>query len=114
MITEDARVIKVAALLRAGHYESVGPILVEAHRSLRDDFEVTCAELDTAVSSALSAGAFGARMIGGGFGGCVVAMLRSSSQRSVQRAVEAAFSDAGFLAPRCFTALPSPGARRIT
>jgi len=79
------RVVSVAALLRSKRFIEVGPILSAAHQSLKDDFEVSCAELDLAVDTATRAGAFGARMIGGGFGGCVIALIRSEDQRTIER-----------------------------
>ncbi len=113
VITENERVVEVAALLRSKHYVEVGPILSAAHQSLKEDFEVSCAELDLAVDIAISAGAFGARMVGGGFGGCVIALIRSEDQRTIERSVTAAFASRGFTPPRIFGALPAAGARRI-
>jgi galactokinase len=113
VITENERVLSVAALLRSKRFIEVGPILSAGHQSLKDDFEVSCAELDLAVDTATHAGAFGARMIGGGFGGCVIALIRSEDQRTIERSVTAAFASDGFTPPRIFGALPSPGAHRV-
>ena len=71
VVTENARVLATVAHLRAGRPAAIGPLLTASHASLRDDFEVTVPELDVAVDAALAAGALGARMTGGGFGGCV-------------------------------------------
>lgn len=113
VITENARVLTVADLLRANRLREVGPILTTAHESLRDDFEVTCAELDLAVEAALVGGAYGARMIGGGFGGCVIALCEHRDTAAVEAEVTSAFVAAEFRPPRCFTALPARGAFRV-
>jgi galactokinase len=112
VVTENARVLDVVALLRAGDLRGIGPLLTASHASLRDDFEVTVPQLDTAVDAALAAGALGARMTGGGFGGCVIALVDSSAADEVAGAVTKAFDRAGFDPPAAFTATPSPGARR--
>jgi galactokinase len=80
---------------------------------LRDDYEVTVPELDTAVDAALDAGALGARMTGGGFGGCVIALVDADAAEAVARRVAEAFATAGFRAPQWFVATPSAGARRL-
>ena len=113
VITENARVLDTVALLKAGDLRGIGPLLTASHASLRDDFEVTVPQLDTAVDTALDAGAFGARMTGGGFGGCVIALVAAAATDEVARAVDHAFARAGFAAPAAFTALPSPGAHRL-
>ncbi|KAB1920378.1 galactokinase, partial [Micromonospora sp. ALFpr18c] len=74
VVTEDQRVLDTVALLRAGRVQDIGPLLTASHVSMRDDFEITVPEIDTAVEAALEAGALGARMTGGGFGGCVLAL----------------------------------------
>jgi len=74
-VTENERVLGTVELLRSGRVVEIGPLLTESHRSLRDDFEVSSAELNTAVDAALAAGAAGARMTGGGFGGSAIALV---------------------------------------
>ncbi|MPY99665.1 MAG: galactokinase [Actinophytocola sp.] len=113
VVTENARVVRFVALLRAGTLAEAGPVLTASHTSLRDDYEVTCPELDTAVDAALSAGALGARMTGGGFGGCVIALLPSERVAGCVTEVRQAFERSGFAAPATFTATPSDGARRV-
>ncbi|NMH90574.1 galactokinase [Pseudonocardia bannensis] len=113
VVTENARVLDVVATLRAGiDPRAIGPVLTASHLSLREDFEVTVAHLDVAVDAALAAGAHGARMTGGGFGGCVIALVDAPDTGAVATAVAGAFSDRGFAAPQTFTAVPSPGAGR--
>ncbi|MGX1131224.1 galactokinase [Streptomyces glaucescens] len=113
VVTEDARVERVVALLESGDTRAIGPVLAEGHASLRDDFRVSCPELDLVVDTALAAGALGARMTGGGFGGSAIVLAEATDVDTLTKAVEEAFAAAGFTAPRVFEAVPSPGARRI-
>jgi galactokinase len=114
IVTEDTRVLDVVAMLRAGDDpRRIGPALTASHASMRDDFEITVPEVDTAVAAALGAGAYGARMTGGGFGGCVLALVDADDTGDVLRAVEAAYTDAGYRAPSAFVAVASDGARRL-
>ncbi|MEY7977191.1 galactokinase [Streptomyces pilosus] len=113
VVTEDARVERVVALLEAGDTRAIGPVLVEGHASLRDDFRVSCPELDLVVDTAVDAGALGARMTGGGFGGSAIVLTEAGDVPAVTKAVEEAFATAGHTAPRIFEAVPSAGARRV-
>ena len=113
VVTDNARVHAAARCLEAGSVRGIGPLLTEAHRSLRDDFEVSCAELDTAVAAAIGAGALGARMVGGGFGGSAIALVDADQAGAVADAVAEAFAASGFGAPRIFPATPSAGAHRV-
>ena len=72
VVTENARVTGAAAALKRGDLHAFGSLMGASHRSLRDDYEVSCPELDTMVACAAGPGVFGARMTGGGFGGCTV------------------------------------------
>jgi galactokinase len=112
VVTENARVLGTVELLRAEKLAEVAPLLTESHASLAHDYRVTCPELDEAVDSALGAGALGARMTGGGFGGSAIALVHSEALGEVGAAVTAAFARRQFTAPRLFTAVPSPGAGR--
>ncbi|MCW5253814.1 galactokinase [Streptomyces sp. SHP 1-2] len=113
VVTENRRVERAAELLESGDLRAVGPVLTEGHASLRDDFGVSCPELDLVVDTALAAGALGARMTGGGFGGSAVVLAPEDAAEGVAGAVREAFAGAGFRAPRVFGALPSAGARRV-
>jgi galactokinase len=113
VVTEDARVLETVAALRAGRIEDVGPLLSASHASMRDDFEITVPRVDLIAATAEAAGALGARMTGGGFGGCVLALVRTGRADAVRDAVTAAYAEAGFGEPGFFPAVPSPGARRI-
>lgn len=114
VVTEDERVLAVVGALRSGaDPREIGPLLTASHVSLRDDFEVTVPQTDTAVEAALAAGAWGARMTGGGFGGCVLALVDADRVEAVAKAVEEAYDSAGFTPPVSFLARPSQGARRV-
>lgn len=113
VVTEDERVEKVVALLESGETRAIGPVLVAGHASLRDDFRISCPELDLVVDTALASGALGARMTGGGFGGSAIVLAEEADVETITKAVEEAFAAAGFKAPRVFEAVPSPGARRL-
>jgi len=112
ILTENERVTATVALLRSHGPRAIGELLVESHRSMRDDFEISVAELDTAVDVALRAGALGARMTGGGFGGSAIALVEDERVREVTAAVEGAFASRGFAAPAVFAVRPADGARR--
>ncbi|MFJ9347805.1 galactokinase [Streptomyces sp. NPDC101237] len=112
VVTEDHRVERVVALLEAGDTRAIGPVLTEGHASLRDDFRISCPELDLVVDTALASGALGARMTGGGFGGSAIVLAEASDVDTITKAVEEAFAAAGLTAPRTFEAVPSAGARR--
>jgi galactokinase len=112
VVTENDRVRRAVDLLRAGRPDATGPLLDASHASLRDDYEVTVPELDVAAEAAVTAGALGARMTGGGFGGCVVALVRESKADTVAGAVADAFARRGFTPPVAFVATPAAGVRR--
>ncbi|MET7681895.1 galactokinase [Streptomyces sp. NPDC005423] len=114
VVSDDHRVGQVVALLDAGDVRAIGPLLTEGHVSLRDDLRISCAELDLVVDTAVAAGALGARMTGGGFGGSAVVLVESADTEAVTKAVEEAFAAAGYTAPRVFPGLPSAGARRLS
>jgi galactokinase len=114
VVTENARVPEVVRILRDGaDPRSIGPVLTAGHASLRDDFEISTAELDVCVDAALAAGAHGGRMVGGGFGGSVVLLVDRERSEAVASAVREAFGRHGFGAPRTFDVVPADGARRI-
>ncbi|MBQ3357570.1 MAG: galactokinase [Microbacterium sp.] len=112
IVTENQRVLDTVRVLREQGARAIGDLLVASHASMRDDFEISVAELDTAVEAALAAGALGARMTGGGFGGAAIALIEQDAVEAVSDAVTAAFADAGFTAPHLFTVVPSAGAHR--
>jgi galactokinase len=110
VVTEDARVLETAELLRTGRVRDIGALLTASHHSMRDDFEITTPEIDAAVEAALQAGALGARMTGGGFGGYVLALVDGRLVDSVADAVARRFAGEGFETPTSFVAQPAAGA----
>ncbi|NEB56244.1 galactokinase [Streptomyces griseus] len=113
VVGDNRRVEQVIALLDAGDVRAAGPVLNEGHASLRDDLRVSCPELDLVVGAANAAGALGARMTGGGFGGSAVVLVEEAAAGTVAEAVSEAFAAAGHTAPGIFDAIPSAGARRL-
>ncbi|WP_424217284.1 galactokinase (plasmid) [Streptomyces sp. BI20] len=113
VVTENERVRRVAALASAGRLAEIGPVLVAGHASLRDDFEVSTPELDLVVRAAGAAGALGARMTGGGFGGSAIVLIGAADRERVEHAVHTAFAAAGHAPPRVFPATPAAGAERL-
>jgi galactokinase len=94
VVTENQRVLDVVAALDGGRPAAIGPALTASHRSLRDDFAVSCDALDAIVAAALAAGALGARMVGAGFGGCALVLAESDALPAVERALMATCQDA--------------------
>jgi len=112
VITENQRVLDTVATLRAEGAVAIGELLDASHRSMRDDFEISVPELDLAVESAVAAGALGARMTGGGFGGAAIALVRVGDLSRVQVAVDNAFGEHAFGQPDTFVVTASDGAAR--
>jgi galactokinase len=114
IVTENARVLEVVRILRGdADPREIGPVLTEGHVSLRDDFQISTVELDACVDAAVAAGAHGARMVGGGFGGSAVLLVDRDRAGVVADAVRERFAREGYAAPRTFDVVPSAGARRI-
>ncbi|WP_066286342.1 galactokinase [Arthrobacter sp. B6] len=114
VVTENARVLQTVELLASEGPGSIGALLDASHASMRDDFEISCPELDTAVASSRANGAIGARMTGGGFGGAAIALTPVELEQQVRAAVERAFAEAGYKAPDIFTVTPAAGAMRLS
>jgi len=113
VVTEIARVRQTVLLVEDGDLAGVGPLLDASHASLRDDYQVSVRELDVACETARAAGALGARMTGGGFGGSAIALVRAGSAGAVADAVATAFADEGLAAPAFLRAVPSGPAGRV-
>jgi galactokinase len=131
IVTDNQRVLEVVELLRsvsgaaassggaassgaaADLYREIGRLLTAAHVSLRDDFEVSWPEADATVDAALAAGALGARMMGGGFGGSVLLLTGEATDSAVRAAVSGVFAGRGWTSPEFLDATPSSGARRL-
>jgi galactokinase len=106
VVTEIARVEEFVGLLDDGRLDEVGEARDASHASLRDDYEVSCRELDLAVEHTRDAGALGARMTGGGFGGSAIALVHAEDVEPVARAVADAFAAQGLHAPAFLVATP--------
>lgn len=114
VVTENARVAAAAIALDVGDFAALGDLLHASHASLRDDFEVSCRELDCLTDLLRnSAGVFGARMIGGGFGGCVLAVARPEAAAEVQRPVGAAYARIIGRQPAFWICHPQSGASAV-
>ena len=113
-VTEMQRVLDCVDALGNSDFEKVGRLINQSHASLRDDYTVSCPELDTTVDAAISAGALGSRMVGGGFGGSAIALIQAAKTRETIKAIERAFTSKGFKAPRFFNSLPSQGAELLS
>lgn len=113
VVSENARVLEAVEVLRAGRIADLAPLLDASHASMRDDFEITVPQVDLAVETARAAGALGARMTGGGFGGCIIALVPAGEVGRVGRDIADSFAEAGFRPPVHFAALPSAGAHRL-
>ncbi len=110
IVTENARVLHTVALLGSGDVAAIGPLLTASHHSMRDEFDITVPEVDVAVETLLAAGALGARMTGGGFGGCVIALIQPASVDTCAAAVASAYAAHGFSEPSWFVTSPNRGA----
>lgn len=114
IVTENARVMAAVGLAEQGKLRELAPLLDASHESMRDDFEITVPTVDLAVEAARAAGALGARMTGGGFGGCIIALCESGTGDGIGQQVAQAFADAGHGMPSWFVATPAAGARRLS
>jgi galactokinase len=113
VVTENARVLQAAERLQIGRLADLAPLLDASHASMRDDFEITVPTVDLAVETAVRAGSLGARMTGGGFGGCIIALVPAGESDRIFTEVANAFDGAGFDPPAAFVAVPSAGAARL-
>ncbi|XCB30226.1 galactokinase [Arcanobacterium hippocoleae] len=114
VIDEIQRVKDTVAALQAADFAAVGKLFIASHNSLRDDYKVSCPELDLAVAAAVETGALGARMTGGGFGGSAIAIVRTADTAKIISAIEKAFAAAGFNEPHFLHTTAGAGARRIS
>jgi galactokinase len=111
VIAENQRVLDAVAALRSGDAQAFGQLMNASHVSLRDDYQVSCAELDQMTEAAWAApGVIGARMTGGGFGGCAVALVASAQAEAFTREVSTAYATATGLAPNLYICSAEAGA----
>ena len=112
VVTENARVLEGVAALKAGDLEKFGRLLNASHESLRDDYEVSCRELDLLVELALEVpGVLGSRMTGAGFGGCTIALVPQTSLPAFKEHVQSEYQRRTGIEPEIFSFRPAPGAR---
>jgi len=112
IVNENQRVLDAAKILRQEGPESLGEILTASQASLRDDYDASTREIDLAIETALSQGAFGARIVGVGGSGSVYALINSDDLSLLQVSLDGAFSEHGFAAPSTYVVGPSRGALR--
>src|SRR4051812_4887995 len=114
VVTEDARVNRFVEASAQSDAALMGRLMVESHRSLQHDYEVSCAELDFLVDAALAIdGVYGSRMTGGGFGGCTVTLLRSEAAADFRAAIVKAYESQFGIAPQIYSCEPSQGAGEV-
>jgi len=112
VITENERVLETVSRLKVSGPKTIGDLMYESHISMRDDFEISVAELDLAVEISESFGAIGSRMTGGGFGGAAIALVPSELSAELTMAIKFGFMKRGFIEPEVFSVSASDGARR--
>lgn len=113
VLTENARVLEFVAALEATDLTAAGALLNASHASMRDDFEITTPQIDLIADTAVAAGAWGARMTGGGFGGCVIALVPEEAVDAVTAAILDAVRAAGFNEPTVVRATAAAGAGEV-
>ncbi len=113
VVSENARVSALVAALHGGDWPRVGALMTASHESLRHDFEVSCAELDVVVDTALAHGALGARMTGGGFGGCAIVLCPVSLRDAALAGISTAYAGHGWPQPAALLATASAAATRL-
>jgi galactokinase len=115
IVTENARVLRTAEALRSGDLQSVGACMAESHVSMRDDYEISCRELDIMVGLANGRGdgLIGARMTGGGFGGCTINLVRTGSVDRFKAEMQAAYHQATGISPDIYISNAGAGVTEI-
>ena len=113
VVTENQRVLDAVIALKENNLVELGKLMNASHASLRDDFQVSCDELDQAVLSALAAGSYGARMMGGGFGGSAIALIKQDKVGELIKNAEQSFAERGFIPPKVYLVTASEGAHVI-
>ena len=115
VITENARVLEAGEALQNKNLKAFGELMSESHRSLRDDYEVSSRESDLMVELAIEvAGVYGARMTGGGFGGCTVNLVAKDKVSEFERRIASGYEETTKLKPEIFLCEPADGAGEVT
>jgi galactokinase len=111
VVTENSRVLAATTALKSGDVVRLGDLLYRSHSSLRDDYEVSCRELDLLVDLASSqAGVYGARLMGGGFGGCTINLVQSDHVHHFQSEIAQLYKEKTAIAPEIYIFEPAQGA----
>ena len=113
IVSENARVLRAVEALAGGNFAGLGRLMYASHASLRGDFEISTPELDAFVETARENGSLGARLTGGGFGGCAIALLPAPETEALEAAVRRRFRDQNFGEPAFYDFQPSPGAEVV-
>ncbi len=117
VVSENLRTVAAAEHLKSGEWNSVGELMYESHLSMRDDYEITCTEIDLLVSIAqqigMAGGVYGARMTGGGFGGCIVVLARVESADAIRHAIESKYHEQTGIKGDSFVTRPAAGALEL-
>lgn len=117
VVTEIARTQQAADAMIGGRWEDVGSLMHQSHLSLRDDYEVSCSELNLMVELAMglgrAAGVYGSRMTGGGFGGCTVSLVRTDRAGSIAQLMHERYRERSGIEPTIFVTRPAAGARIV-
>jgi galactokinase len=114
VVTENERVLQAAEALLRGNLLAVGMLMAESHRSLRDDYEVSCAELDTMVEIACAQpGVIGARMTGGGFGGCTINLVHADAADAFKASVAADYEKRTHIRPDIYVVSATEGVQAV-
>jgi galactokinase len=113
VISENGRVAEAANAFEAGDLEALGPLMAESHRSLRDDYQVSCEELDVMVELASQVdGVYGSRMTGGGFGGCTINLVRADRVAQFKESITRGYQQATGISPQIIVCSSADGATR--
>ncbi len=114
IVTENARVLLFVKAAARRDLARMGELFVESHVSMQHDYEISCPEIDFLVDAAVGIpGVYGARMTGGGFGGCTVNLVRPDAVKRFEESIIAAYQERFSVIPKVFACVPSEGAREI-
>src|SRR5205823_2696442 len=114
VISDTQRVLDLADAARARDPREMGRLFVGSHRSMQHDYEITCEEIDFLVDTAIELpGVYGARMTGGGFGGCTVNLVAPEAVQKFQSALSAAYHERYSITPTFYNCVPAVGAGAV-
>ncbi|CAN5670466.1 hypothetical protein BH24ACT22_BH24ACT22_19440 [soil metagenome] len=114
VVTENTRTLAAVEALKKEDFEEFGRLMYASHASMRDDFEISTAEIDTVVAVSAELGAPGARLTGGGFGGCAICLVESRKIDALRQKIQAVFAGREFQAPDFYEFVPVTGAEVLS